>query len=90
MSLQTRQMDPLSIGRKLMVRYVVAGNFMRSHAGFDLNWQMLDVPAQAVRGGGAINVDSFDLVAVQTEITNEIFSTLQGFGTIQSSGTLAR
>ncbi len=85
MSLQARQMDPLSIGRKLMVQYVVAGNFMRSDKGFDLNWQMLDVPAQAVRTGGAINVDSFDLVAVQTEITNEIFSTLQGFGKIQSA-----
>ena len=85
MSVHARQMDPLSIGKKLLVRYVVAGNFMRSEKGFDLNWQMLDVPAQAVRSGGAINVDSFDLVAVQTEITNEIFSTLQGFGTIQSN-----
>ncbi len=85
MAVQARQMDPLSIGRKLLVQYVVAGNFMRSDRGFDLNWQMLDVPAQAVRAGGAINVETFDLVAVQTEITNEIFSTLQGVGTRHST-----
>lgn len=85
MKVQARQLDPLSIGRKLMVQYVVAGNFLRSDKGFDLNWQMLDVPAQAVRAGGAINVESFDLVAVQSEITNEIFSTLQGAGTVQSA-----
>ncbi len=78
MNLQYRQMDPLSIGRKLLVQYVVSGNFMRGEIGFDLNWQMLDVPAGAVRAGGAINVESFDLVAVQREITEEIFSTLQG------------
>jgi len=84
MGLSVQQLDPLSVGRKLLVQYVLAGNFMRSDAGFDLNWQLLDVPAQAVRAGGAINVASFDLVAVQTEICNEVFATLQGFGTIQN------
>lgn len=84
MNLPSKQMDPLSIGRKLLVQYVVAGNFMRSSTGFDLNWQMLDVPAQAIRAGGSINVESLDLVAVQREITEDIFSTLQGSGTIQA------
>ena len=78
MSLPYRQMDPLTIGRKLLVQYVVSGSFIRRETGFDLNWQMLDVPAGAVRAGGSVNVDSFDLVAVQREITEEIFSTLQG------------
>ncbi len=82
MNLPNKQMDPLSIGRKLMVQFVVAGNFMRSQTGFDLNWQMIDIPAQAVRAGGSINVDSLDLVAVQREITDEIFSTLKGAGTL--------
>ncbi len=86
MNLPSKQMDPLSIGRKLLVQYVVAGSFMRSASGFDLSWQMLDVPAQAVRAGGSIDVASFDLVAVQREITEEIFSTLQGSGTIHGSG----
>lgn len=73
-------MDPLAIGQKLLVQYVVAGNFLRSEQGFDLNWQMLDVSGQSVRTGGAISVPTFDLIAVQTEICNEVFSTLQGMG----------
>jgi serine/threonine-protein kinase len=79
-SIPTQQLDPLSIGKKLLVDFVLAGNFLRSEKGFDLNWQLLDVPRQSVRAGGSINVASFDLVSVQTEICNEVFSTLQGVG----------
>ena len=61
----------------------LAGNFLRSEQGFDLNWQLLDVGSQSVRAGGSINVDSFDLIAVQAEICNEVFSTLQGLGGLQ-------
>jgi serine/threonine protein kinase/tetratricopeptide (TPR) repeat protein len=85
MTIPAQQLDPLSIGKKLLVRYVLAGNFMRSHAGFDLNWQLLDIPTQSVRAGGSINVASFDLISVQTEICNEVFSTLQGFGDLGNS-----
>src|ERR1017187_5746491 len=83
MTIPAQQLDPLSIGRKLLVRFVLAGNFMRSDAGFDLNWQLLDIPSQSVRAGGSINVASMDLISVQTEICNEVFSTLQGFGDLQ-------
>jgi serine/threonine-protein kinase len=83
MSVATNQLDPLSVGKKLLVNFVLAGNFLRSDKGFDLNWQLLDVPSQSVRAGGSINVDSFDLVSVQSEICNEVFSTLQGFGDLQ-------
>jgi serine/threonine protein kinase/tetratricopeptide (TPR) repeat protein len=76
MSIPAHQLDPLAIGKKLLVRFVLAGNFMRSQAGFDLNWQLLDIPTQSVRAGGSINVASFDLISVQTEICNEVFSTL--------------
>jgi serine/threonine-protein kinase len=86
-SIPTQQLDPLAIGRKLLVHFVLAGNFMRSEQGFDLNWQLLDVPSQSVRAGGSINVASFDLVAVQAEICNEVFSTLHGLGGLQG-GTL--
>jgi len=84
MTVPTQQLDPLSIGKKLMVNFVLAGNFLRSDKGFDLNWQLLDVSGQSVRAGGSINVASFDLVSVQTEICNEVFSTLQGFGNLQA------
>jgi serine/threonine-protein kinase len=84
MALPMQQIDPLAVGEKLMVQYVLTGNFLRSEKGFDLNWQLLDVPGQSVRSGGAISVPSFDLVAVQTEICNEVFSSLQGVGHLQA------
>jgi len=83
LAVPSQQLDPLATGRKLLVNFVLAGNFLRSDSGFDLNWQLLDVPAQAVRTGGSINVASFDLVAVQAEICNEVFATLQGLGGLQ-------
>lgn len=84
MAVSTQQLDPLSVGKKLLVNFVLTGNFLRSDKGFDLNWQLLDVPGQSVRAGGSINVASFDLVSVQSEICNEVFSTLQGFGDLQA------
>jgi serine/threonine-protein kinase len=74
------QMDPLAVGQKLLVKFVLAGNFVRSENGFDLNWQLLDVTSQSVRTGGSIRVASLDLIAVQSEISNEVFATLQGMG----------
>ena len=85
MTVSTQQLDPLSVGKKLLVHFVLAGNFLRSDKGFDLNWQLLDVPSQSVRAGGSINVASFDLVSVQSEICNEVFSTLQGFGDLKNT-----
>jgi eukaryotic-like serine/threonine-protein kinase len=78
MSLPLAQLDPLSIGQKLLVSYVLTGNFLRSAEGFDLNWQLLDVGSRRVRSGGAIRVGSLDLIAVQTEISNEVFAALYG------------
>ncbi len=78
MTVPMAQMDPLAIGKKLLVSYVLAGSFLRSEQGFDLNWQLLDVSSQSVRSGGAIRVSSLDLIAVQTEISNEVFAALHG------------
>jgi eukaryotic-like serine/threonine-protein kinase len=78
MRLPIANMDPLSVGQKLLVSFVLAGNFLRSAEGFDLNWQLLDVGAQSVRSGGAIRVASLDLIAVQSEISNEVFAALHG------------
>ncbi len=78
MSLPITQMDPLSVGQRLLVSFVLAGSFLRSQQGFDLNWQLLDVSSQSVRSGGAIRVSSLDLIAVQTEISNEVFAALHG------------
>jgi eukaryotic-like serine/threonine-protein kinase len=84
MHLPASQMDPLAIGHQLIVDYVLTGNFVRSDKGFDLNWQLLDVARESVRGGGFISVPSFDLIAVQTEICDEVFGSLQGSGQLQA------
>jgi len=80
MSVPMAQMDPLAVGQKLLVSFVLAGSFLRSENGFDLNWQLLDVASQSVRSGGAIRVASLDLIAVQSEISNEVFASLHGLG----------
>jgi serine/threonine-protein kinase len=78
MQLPIAKMDPLVVGQKLLVSFVLAGSFVRSESGFDLNWQLLHVASQSVRSGGAIRVASLDLIALQTEISNEVFATLHG------------
>jgi len=80
MSLPIAQMDPLAVGQKLLASHVLAGSFLRTEHGVDLNWQLLDVAAQSVRTGGVIRVASLDLIAVQNEISNEVFADLQGLG----------
>jgi len=87
MSLSIAQLDPLAVGQKLLVSFVLAGSFLRSEQGFDLNWQLLDVAAQSVRSGGAIRVASLDLIAVQTEISNEVFAALHGLSAASSIET---
>jgi eukaryotic-like serine/threonine-protein kinase len=78
MPLMKAEMDPLALGKKLLVSFVLAGSFLRSENGFDLNWQLLDISSQSVRSGGSIRVASLDLVAVQAEISNEVFAALHG------------
>lgn len=84
MTVRAQDLDPLAVGQKLMVQYVLAGNFLRGDQGFDLNWQLLEVATQSVRTGGTISVPSFDLVAVQTEICDEVYGSLQGTGTLDT------
>jgi serine/threonine-protein kinase len=84
MPLPIAQMDPLAVGQKLLVSHVLVGNFLRSEKGFDLNWQLLDVASQSVRSGGSIQVPSLDLIAVQSEISNEVFATLHGLAAGES------
>ena len=76
--------DALAVGQKLLVSFVLSGSFARAESGpesgFDLHWQLLDIPSQRVRAGGSIHVASLDLVAVQAEIANEVFATLLGLG----------
>jgi TolB-like protein/Flp pilus assembly protein TadD len=80
MSMPSATMDPLAVGQKMLVSFVLVGNFLRSEEGFDLNWQLVDVASKSVKSGGAIRVASLDLIAVQSEISNEVFAALHGLG----------
>jgi serine/threonine-protein kinase len=87
MSLPVAQMDPLQVGQRLIVSFVLAGSFLRSEEGFDINWQLLEVGSQSVRSGGAIHVTSLDLIAVQNEISNEVFAALHGVSAAEQIDT---
>ncbi len=89
MSLGLTQYDPLAVGQQLLVSHVLAGNYIRSEKGFDLNWQLLDVQGQSVRSGGSIHVDSFDLIAVQNELAGEVFAALQAIGGVEQRTSTA-
>ena len=52
--------------------------FCARENGFDLSWQLLDIGGQSVRTGGSISVESFDLIAVQAEICDEVYAELHG------------
>lgn len=84
MSLPISQLDPLAIGQKLLASFVLAGSYLRSEQGFDLNWQLLDVGSQSLRAGAAIRVASLDLIAVQNEISNEVFASMHGLSAATS------
>ncbi len=93
MAFPVAQMDPLLVGQRLLVSFVLAGGFLRSEQGFDLNWQLLEVGSQSVRTGGSIHVTSLDLIAVQNEISNEVFATLHGLSAAEQTNaprTVAR
>ncbi len=79
-TLPSEPVDALAVGQKLLVSLVLSGSFARSESGFDLSWQLLEISPQRVRAGGSIRVASLDLVAVQSEIANEVFATLHGLG----------
>ncbi len=83
LSLGPQPLDPLEIGQRLLVRYVLAGTFQRAAEGFTLNWQLFDVTRQSMSNGGTIHVPSFDLIAVQNAICNDVFATLQGLGALE-------
>ena len=77
--------DPLEAGRRLLVSHLLRGSFMRTGEEFTLNWQLLDVAAGAVRSGGTINVPALDLIAIQNEISDQVFASLRGTGHLEPS-----
>lgn len=77
--------SPLEAGRRLHADHVLSGNFHRSEDGFELHWQLEDVASGTLRAGATIEVDSFDLVAVQNEIGDQVFAALHGVGRLEAA-----
>jgi eukaryotic-like serine/threonine-protein kinase len=77
--------DPLEAGRRLLVSHLLRGSFMRTGEEFTLNWQLLDVAAGAVRSGGTISVPALDLIAIQNEISDQVFASLRGTGHLEAA-----
>jgi TolB-like protein len=75
--------DPLETGRRLLVSHLLRGSFMRTGEEFTLNWQLLEISAGAVRSGGTISVPALDLIAIQNEISDQVFASLRGTGHLE-------
>jgi eukaryotic-like serine/threonine-protein kinase len=76
--------DPVEAGRILDVAHVLSGSFSRSEEGLVLGWQLLDVAENTVRVGETQTFSSFDLVAVQNEVSDQVFAELRGTDAVPS------
>ncbi|MCW9706712.1 serine/threonine-protein kinase [Fodinibius salsisoli] len=84
LSLSDQSVDEIEAGHKLETEYVLTGSFFSSEDGFTLNWQLLEISSKTIYAGNTISVPSFDLVKVQSEITDEIFDTLFNLGKLEA------
>lgn len=87
LSLSDTSIDEIEAGKRLQAEYILTGSFFSSSDGFTLNWQLLEVSTQTICGGDTLQVPSFDLVKVQGDITDEVFSTLQNLGKLEVKKT---
>lgn len=83
LSLSDQTIDDIEAGEKLETEYVLTGSFFSSDEGFTLNWQLVNVATKAIQAGDTISVPSFDLVKVQSEITEQVFDILFSLGKLE-------
>lgn len=83
LSLSDYTIDEIEAGEKLNTEYILTGSFFSAEEGFNLTWQLLEISTQTICAGDTITVPSFDLVKVQSEITDDIFDTLFNLGKLQ-------
>jgi eukaryotic-like serine/threonine-protein kinase len=85
LAMTTLPADPVDAGRSLGVAHVMSGTFAKSEEGLVLGWQLLDVAANEVRTGETLTFSSFDLVAVQNEVSDQVFAELRGIETLPAA-----
>ncbi len=83
LSLAGTTTDAIDAARQLKARYGLSGSFVRSDAGFTINWQLSNVADKAVLSGGTVSVPSLDLVRIQGEILDEVVAALHNIGIVQ-------
>lgn len=83
LSLSDEILDDIEAGRKLETQFVLTGSFFSTDEGFTLNWQLVETAPRTIQAADTIQIPSFDLVKVQTEITEDIFNTLFNLGTLE-------
>ncbi len=83
LSLSDQSIDEIEAGHKLQTQYVLTGSFFSAEEGFTLTWQLLEIATKTIFAGDTISVPSFDLVQVQSEITDDIFETLFNLGKLE-------
>ena len=74
--------DPVEAGRQLAASFVLTGQFARADAGFLLTWSLLAVDDAAVAEGGAVEVETGDLVEAQRRLGDEVYGALQASGAL--------
>lgn len=82
LSVASEPVDAIEAGRRLQAESVLSGTFSRTDNHFTLTWQLSDVASKTLRTGNTIAIPSHDLVAVQREVAEEIFTTLRTSGVL--------
>lgn len=84
LSISDKSIDEIEAGHKLQTEYILTGSFFSSAEGFTLTWQLLEISSKTICAGDTFSVPSFDLVKVQSDITDEVFDTLFNLGKLEA------
>ncbi len=80
LSLVGQSIDEIQAEHRLESEYLLTGSYFRSDEGITLNWQLLEVTDKSVITGSTLEIPSFDLVKVQSEVTDEVVQALYNLG----------
>jgi serine/threonine-protein kinase len=87
-SLELAELQELS--KELGVNNLLRGHFSRSSGGFVLVWQLVDGKSGDLLGGDSMDIETLDLVTVQTELCEQVFAELHGAGSHRRAATADR
>ncbi len=83
LALSSKVLDVIKAGRKLQARYCLTGSYRNQEESFTLDWQLTDVVTKKLLAGDTVVIPSLDLIKIQTEISEEVFTILGSIGIVQ-------